>query len=173
MLTFAPVTQTDVEQFARWRYEPPYNVYNENPSEPLEADYLAYFLDPENNLYSIFDQAGELVAYCSFGRDGQVPGGDYSADALDLGLGMRPDLTGQGRGIEFVRAMIDFALEKFRPVALRVTIAKFNHRAQRVWQKAGFQQLSQFDRPSNGMPFLIFVHEDITFNDLTKRFSQS
>lgn len=28
------------------------------------------------------------MGYCCFGTDARVPGGDYSADALDIGLGM-------------------------------------------------------------------------------------
>ncbi len=42
-----------------------------------------------------------MVGFCSFGVDGRVPGGDYPDGPLDVGMGMRPDLTAAawGRGI--------------------------------------------------------------------------
>ena len=155
--TFKPISQADVWAFAAWRYQPPYDVYNEPPPEEGAADYLAYFLEPDYHFHAVYDERDELVAVCSFGPDGQVPGGDYRAEGLDIGLGVRPDLTGQGRGAEFVRATVDFALTTFRPALLRVTIAAFNRRACRVWQRAGFKQSQTFRRAEDEMEFVILV----------------
>lgn len=85
------------------------------------------------------DENSELVAYCSFGQDGQVTGADYRDQALDIGMGIRPDLTGRGKGAEYAKAVLEFADSFFKPKAFRVTIAAFNKRAIRVWQKLGFQ----------------------------------
>ena len=156
--TFTPVTKVDVREFVYWAYEPPYDVYNMlAPSDQLEEDDLAYFLDPVYNYHTIRDEAGQMVGFCSFGLDGQVPGGDYGDEALDIGLGVRPDLTGQGRGFAFVRATIDFADQAFKPTVLRVTIASFNQRAQHVWQKAGFNRVREFTHERSRMSFIIFV----------------
>lgn len=54
-----------------------------------------------------------------------------------------------------IKQVIAFALVTFAPPALRVTIAAFNGRAQRVWQKAGFAEVSRFGRERDRMPFLI------------------
>jgi hypothetical protein len=40
-----------------------------------------------------------------------------------------------------------------------VTIAVFNARAQRVWQKAGFRFAQRFERSTDGAPFLILLRE--------------
>ncbi len=150
-----PATKDDIRQIFTWHYPPPYDIYDAGEG-PTEAD-LAYHLDPRYHYHVLVDEAGTMVAFCSFGADGQVPGGDYRADALDIGLGVRPDLTGHGRGIGFVQQVVDFALATFAPRALRVTIAAFNGRAQRVWQNAGFVEVSRFGRERDQMPFVIYV----------------
>jgi len=141
-----------------WRYEPPYDVYNPDPNH--SASYLADLLNPHYAYHAMWSgQPPVLVAFCCFGPDAQVPGGDYSAPALDLGLGVRPDLTGQGHGLDFVQAVCGYACAHFKPPALRATIAQFNRRAQRVWEKAGFQQAQRFCNP-DGIEFVIFTKPD-------------
>jgi RimJ/RimL family protein N-acetyltransferase len=106
------------------------------------------------------DENSGLVGYCSFGQDGQVTGGDYCDDALDVGIGVRPDLTGQGKGIEYAKTVLEFAESKLSPKAFRVTIAAFNKRALRVWQKLEFEHQQSFERKSDGMQFIVLVRVD-------------
>lgn len=154
---FTPMDEANARVVCGWTYEQPYDLYN----TPMEArrQTVEYLTDHRNHYYLITDGQGELLAYCCFGQEGQVPGGDYPQDALDLGLGVRPDLTGQGRGGMFVQAVVDFAREQHAPKRLRVTIADFNKRAQRVWEKAGFQFEQRFERHLDRMPFVILTRE--------------
>jgi len=138
-----------------WRYEPPYDIYN-LPSDEVEI-VVQYMIDPQNAYSSITDEQEQLVAYCCFGREGQVPGGDYSSDALDIGMGVRPELTGRGFGHEFVNSVLDFAGTTFGPCVYRVTVAEFNERALSVWEKAGFQRVERFHRDRDKRPFIILV----------------
>ncbi|NIV29393.1 MAG: GNAT family N-acetyltransferase, partial [Anaerolineae bacterium] len=68
-----------------------------------------------------------------------------------------PDLTGQGLGHAFVRAVLRFARHELAPTEYRVTVAEFNERALRVWQATGFRQVQQFKRTSDGMPFVVLT----------------
>jgi len=138
-----------------WRFDPPYDVYNLASDEAENV--VKSMMDPQKAYFSIMDKRGELVAYCCFGREGQVPGGDYSRDALDIGMGVRPELTGRGFGHEFVDNVIDFAGTTFSPCAYRVTVAEFNKRALRVWEKAEFQLVDRFQRDHDKRPFVILV----------------
>lgn len=157
-LRIVPITADFVREILSWRYEPPYDFYN-FVIAPQDIDKeIAYFLAPENRFRQVM-RDGVPIAGFSLGLDGQVPGGDYSAEALDIGLGVRPDLTGQGLGGEIVRAVIDFAIRLDAPPALRVTIAAFNQRALRVWQKAGFREVSRFTAEDNNVPFVILVRD--------------
>lgn len=159
-LDFRPMDEPGVRAVARWRYEPPYDIYSLNRED--EQVLVQTFLNPAYHYYQVRDQAGDLVAYCCFGPDARVPGGDYAAEALDVGLGLRPDLTGQGQGMAFVHAVLDFARRTFAPPALRVTVAGFNQRALHVWQKVGFRPIQTFERPPDGLTFVILVHEEDT-----------
>ena len=154
-LTFRPLDESSAATILDWKYEPPYHIYNLASPEP--EDTLHYLLDPQNAFYATYDQQDRLEAFCSFGPDGQVTGGDYSLPALDIGLGVRPDLTGQGHGDEYVKAVIDFANATYAPERLRVTIATFNRRARRVWEKAGFQEVQKFTGGWENTDFVILM----------------
>ncbi len=141
-LTFAPMTARDVRTVAGWTYEPPYDIYNLDAA-PLD-DLLDALLDPRNAYYAITDEAGELIGFCCYGPDARVPGGDYTAPAVDVGLGLRPDLTGQGLGPGVIGAVLDFADTILRPTIFRTTIAAFNSRSVRAFEKVGFTEVSRF-----------------------------
>jgi len=154
MLTFHLIDETSARDVMAWRYDPPYDVYNLDPdSEEL----LQYLLDRDTACYGLTDADGDLVGFCTFGTDGQVPGGDYSTEALDIGMGIRPDLTGRGTGSLYVNAVLEFAMARFAPATLRVTVARFNDRAHRVWEKAGFRETQRFERIPDGMPFTVLT----------------
>lgn len=152
-IIFSPIDEPAAREIVCWRYEPPYDIYNLEDS----TDSIQYALDPHNNFYTMRAENGELVGFCSFGEDGQVPGGDYAADALDIGMGIRPAFTGQGRGVDFSLAVLNFAQKEFQPIAFRVTIAAFNQRAQRVWQKNGFRRIQTFTHESSKREFMVMI----------------
>lgn len=137
-----------------WQYSGEYAIYNLS-TEHAEAE-IRFFVDPDNHYYAIHTLADGLIGFCCFGHDAQVPGGDYSRDygdnyggdheveVLDIGLGMRPDLTGQGKGNAFLRAILLFAQQTFAPQLFRATIASFNARSQRLFARHGFQEKARF-----------------------------
>ncbi len=138
-----------------WCYPPPYDLYDIHAADVQET--LAIFLDPAFAYHQICNETGELIGFCTFGEDARVRGGDYSQEAVDIGMGVRPDLTGKGLGTDFVQSVLEFTQKTYAPSVLRVTIAEFNQRAQRVWQKAGFEMTQRFQRPNNGLAFLILT----------------
>lgn len=154
MFAFHRVNASNVRAILSWRYQPPYDFYNDSEED---TGLVQYLLHPQNNFYSILNENSELVAYCSFGQDGQVTGGDYRDEALDIGIGIRPDLTGRGKGVEYANAVLEFADTLFKPKAFRVTIAAFNKRAIRLWQKLEFEQQQSFERGSDGMQFIVLM----------------
>lgn len=154
-LTFLPMDEATARTILAWRYEQPYALYNHDPAG-IE-DGIRAFTDPANAYYSVVDEDGHLVAYRCFGLDAQVAGGDYSADALDTGGGLRPDLTGRGLGLSGMQAGLDFSQGLYHPRAFRVTVAAFNLRAQRVCERAGFRHAQRFVRPTDGREFVILL----------------
>lgn len=149
---FEPMNATYAKQLTKWHYEPPYQMYNSTSDEAL----IGSFVDPQNAYYSILDN-GELVAFCCFGKEAQVPGGDYEKDALDIGLGVRPDRTGRGKGQMYIADVLNFARSTFNPTLFRITVAAFNERAFKAWKKAGFQQLQTFPAQKDQELFIVLV----------------
>ena len=138
-----------------WRYTSPYNYYNFD-TDTIQED-LHYLLDSKNAFYAILNLQGELEGYCSFGSDGQVPGGEYSSEALDIGMGIRPDLVGRGNGKQYAQAVVTYGANQYRAQQLRVTIAEFNKRAQRVWEQLGFEQVEKFVKIDSEKEFVIMA----------------
>lgn len=140
--------EEEAHLIAAWRYEPPYSFYDAD----ADADDLALLLGKESRdgrYFSAF--AGDaLVGFFEFKLDG---------DDVIIGLGLRPDLTGRRLGLPFVEAGMAFARERFRPSRFRLSVATFNERAIRVYERAGFFPLRRYDHETNGgvHPFLEMV----------------
>jgi ribosomal-protein-alanine N-acetyltransferase len=126
-----PASAENFELMARWRYPPPYDFYD-GDVEPV--------LNPER-FFAALDEAREVIGFYYF---------ESKPPDLDYGLGLRPDLTGQGLGLEFFRAGLEFARERYRPARVVLHVAAFNERARQVYERAGFRVVSEhvrtFDR---------------------------
>jgi [ribosomal protein S18]-alanine N-acetyltransferase len=142
--SFTPMTEDDARAVAAWRYPPPYDVYDMGDSD----DSFAELLDRRSPHFAVRDERDALVGFFAFGTAAAV--GDVcvpallSADqTLSVGLGLRPDLTGQRRGLgqAFVLAGLDFARRTFAPAAFRLFVLTFNERAIRVYESAGFTRV--------------------------------
>lgn len=145
-LTFAPMTSAVASEIAAWTYEPPYDIYNVAPGDRQKA--VAEMVEPAAGYFAISDAGNdELIGFCCFGAVGRVPGGDYTAPAFDVGIGLRPDLTGRGIGPTVIAAMLDYANAVFNARAFRATIAAFNERSQRAFASVGFEQKAVFTTP--------------------------
>jgi ribosomal-protein-alanine N-acetyltransferase len=155
---FKPMTEACARLALSWCYEPPYDFYNHDTTQ-LDALIHNSFLNPAYHYFSVLDDQDVLIAFRCFGEDARVPGGDYSAEALDMGGGLRPDLTGHGLGPQVIRAAMDFARAEFSPRAFRATVAEFNLRAQRACEKVGYVLIQHFIATHSGVPFVILIRD--------------
>ena len=130
-------------------------------SDPEGLEELVGSPERRRGYYAV-RSGGELVGFFCFGPGGQLPSFDYAADgSLDIGLGLRPDLTGRGLGLEFVLAGLEFGRRHFAPAGFRLAVARFNERAIQVYERAGFQRVTVFTHHTNGAdyPFLLMIRE--------------
>ncbi len=153
-----PLEEQDARDILSWRYPSPYDFYNP-PQDDHAEHYISQFMEPALAFHAIIDEQAKFVGFCSFGSDGQVPGGDYSEDALDIGLGMRPELTGQGRGEAFFDAILKHGLATFKPQRVRLTVASFNQRAMALYQKFGFTYHDEFVDSVLAVSYVVLVRE--------------
>lgn len=145
LFTFTDMGELDARTIQTWRYEEPYAIYSYTPSEQG----LAEMLEPRSPHYAVRDEQGALVGFFCYGTSAQVWENAvpalYDEDrTVAIGLGLRPDLTGQGLGLAFVTAGLDFARERFAPRCFRLFVLSFNQRARRVYERAGFTHVREF-----------------------------
>lgn len=155
-LRFETMTVEAAHEMITWRYEGDYSLYNID-AEDIEAE-LVYMCDPANHYYAIYE-AESLIGHVSFYADARVKGGDYSADALDIGIGMRPDTTGKGNGSAIIAEILKFAREQYQPKAFRATIIAWNKRSQKATTNNGFEEVSRFRSDAHDTDFIIFMRE--------------
>jgi len=127
LVKIQPMTSDDYAERATWRYEPGYEFYDET-DEPVQ--------NPERH-FAVLDDAGALIGFYYFEQKG---------DVLEYGLGLRPDLTGRGLGLDFFRAGLEFGRERYRPALVRLFVAAFNARAIKVYERAGFRETGRHVR---------------------------
>jgi RimJ/RimL family protein N-acetyltransferase len=135
------------KQISKWIYKEPYSIYSMDESKTCINELLNGYY------YSASDIENNLVGYYCFGESAQVPVGNQFGvydlkDITDVGLGIKPDLCGQGLGDKFFVSGLDFARNKLSAKEFRLTVATFNQRAIKVYQRVGFKKVNSFDRIS-------------------------
>ena len=156
LFTVIPLEDLHARKILSWKYDPPYDFYNP-PADSDEDEVVREFLKPVLQFHAVMDKNNTMVGFCSFGIDGQVQGGDYNAEALDIGLGMHPDMTGKGHGKRFFQCILDFAYRKYAPRMIRLTVARFNRRALNLYYKFGFIEESRFLNTNRGEEYIILT----------------
>lgn len=154
-LKITNMTVNVAREIIGWRYADDYAIYNLD-TDDVDTE-VEFFLDPQNHYYAIVDENDVVVGHCVFYAEGRVPGGDYAQDALDIGIGMRPDWTGQGKGSDITKLVMQFGQEKYNPSHFRATVAAWNERAQKVCSNNGFEEVSRFKATSTGKEFVILM----------------
>jgi RimJ/RimL family protein N-acetyltransferase len=141
-----PFSDEHAEEIALWHYEPPYDFYDP-ASDPVDAQ-LLYDTAARHLYRAVVDETGELIGWWYL-----VPGGDE----VEIGLGLRPDLTGRGLGRRFVELELEYARREWVPARFRLYVAAFNERARKLYERLGFVEVSRHVstyEPFGAMEFL-------------------
>jgi len=138
---FVPMKGKYANIVSKWHYDGLYSFYDMAADE----DDLRIFTDTENwhnIIRAVLNEDDELVGWASFYTEN---------DELWLSLGLRPDLTGQGLGEEFVLECVRYAVAqyKFTRSTVKLAVALFNQRAIKVYRKAGFVETNKTVRKTH------------------------
>ncbi len=144
MIFINDMDESSAKQISEWKYDAPYSMYSMDGSDECISELL------NGSYYLAKDEKGIIGFYC-FGQASHVPAGNLHGayedkSFTDIGLAMRPDLCGKGLGYEFITKEIEFAKALFGTDRLRLTVADFNERAIKVYERAGFKQVMDFNR---------------------------
>ncbi len=135
---FRPMRLSDALAASHWRYPGAYAIYDLDLAELV---FYAIFRAPLRALgvypLAVAIPGDPFISVFSLIRRGSD---------VELGVGMRPDLMGQGLGLEMMLQGMDYARQRLHPATFSLEVATFNRRAIAVYERAGFQ-------PSSTKPF--------------------
>ncbi|OZU87138.1 GNAT family N-acetyltransferase [Virgibacillus indicus] len=136
------MTEKFAAEILSWKYTKPYDFYNSE----LTSEALSEML--EESYFALVDSDDELVGFFCIGESAQVPAGNpfgaYNKGCVDIGIGMKPVLTGKGCGYEFLTFILSYVQQNFPDQAIRLTVATFNKRAIHIYEKVGFTKEKAF-----------------------------
>jgi len=141
IFSFQQMLQEEAEEIANeWKYSGIYSFYDITTDEKDYAE-LVNQTKRSNNYFSCYVD-NELVAY-------------YSVDIVDenkaeIGLGLRPEFTGRGYGLNFVNEVMIHITSWSGVTNFMLSVALFNQRAIKVYKKAGFSEVEVYMQNTNG-----------------------
>lgn len=131
----------------QWKYPGEYAFYDMTADEEDYKEFTDENLRNENDHFAVW-QGDELVGFfCVIPED---------AD-LEIGLGLRPDLCGKGAGRFFLEAILGFVEANYTYQNCVLSVAAFNQRAIKVYQRCGFTVCSTEIRRTNGGEYVFIV----------------
>ncbi|MCM3757325.1 GNAT family N-acetyltransferase [Sporosarcina aquimarina] len=140
---FSKMSQKQAENIAsNWHYEGKYSFYDIAADE----EDLAEFLAPQERgekYFSVRLDEEEIGFFCF----------EYETGSVEIGLGMKPELTGRGLGLDFLKSGLNYAISKYNPENITLSVATFNERAIKLYIKAGFETTGTFMQDTNGSRF--------------------
>jgi [ribosomal protein S18]-alanine N-acetyltransferase len=147
------MTREFAQEILTWRYEHPYDFYNNEPNEEGFNELMT------KGYFAVVNEEGKLFGFYCIGEAAQVPAGRaagaYDYDASDIGIGMKPEHTGKGKGRSFFQFVLEMIAKDHSGIPLRLTVAKFNKRAIKLYENNGFYTKSEFN--SGATVFLTMV----------------
>lgn len=154
ILHVVPMQEEHAELICGWKYAPPYNIYSWLPWEQMKAIEVE-FGDAQlrQQQYAIIlDQHDQVYGFAQYFPLQHV---------TRIGLGMRPDLCGQGLGKAFVTAIVQEAIRRNPSNEIDLEVLTWNNRAIQVYLKSGFVIQDTYERqtPSGLKPFHCMVYE--------------
>ncbi len=139
------LTQRNAEEIAdHLHYNDDYPFYDmENDREDYEE-----IISPKqrrDRYFQILNAAGNLVAFFCIESEDAV--------RAEVGLEMVPALMGKGLGSELMRVIEEYVKRHTDFKTIILSVASFNQRALKVYQRAGFERVGVENEESNGGVF--------------------
>jgi len=139
-LTLEPMTEQDGKAICGWRYPEPYHLFRWPPWNDMvkhEREFGDPLIRSKQYLSVRNADSGELVGYVQL-----FP----MERTVRLGMGLRPDCCDRGWGTHLTRLLIQEASRRQPGAEIDLEVEKWNQRAIRTYEKAGFVVTDRYDR---------------------------
>jgi ribosomal-protein-alanine N-acetyltransferase len=124
-----------------WKYAGEYSFYDITADD---EDY-AEFIDEKRRKENYFEvyENDQLIGFFSIEHN-------QKEKVIDLGVGMKPEWTGKGKGQPFLESILPFIKQSYEIDTVTLAVATFNKRAITVYERLGFERIEIFTMRTNG-----------------------
>ncbi|SFT27382.1 GNAT family N-acetyltransferase [Paenibacillus sp. BC26] len=139
--TVVPLSDALAEELSTWRYEPPYDFYNWSTWEVMQQLGIEFgdAYVREQQYAAVTHDDGRLVGFAQF-----FP----LLGVTRIGLGLRPDLCGQGLGLPLLQAIVAEAIRRAPNDIIDLEVHVWNTRAIRTYERSGFIITDTYAKPT-------------------------
>lgn len=138
------LSQCHAEEIANeWKNEGIYKFYDATEDEEDYQELISQELRGEQYFEVLSED--QLIGF--FVVNDSIP------KVVDYGLGMKPELTGHGNGKLFIQKTIQYILENYYVETITLSVALFNKRAIKCYEKCGFIKEKEFTMETNGSQY--------------------
>ncbi len=132
-----PFTRADVDDWVAWpqHQDPLFRDYNSPHLSPRERDlwYADRAARPDHEMYALVDAGSDRLIGRLFLR--QI---DRVKCSAVLGVDLRSDMLNAGLGTDALRTFTRYYFTVLQQNSLKLDVAGYNYRAQRVYEKLGW-----------------------------------
>lgn len=121
-----------------WKYPDLYSFYNmtEDPEDYEEMTTPSLRAD---NYFQVLND-NELFGFFTL---------SLTESIVEIGIGIKPEYTSKGLGEEFIKTIIEFIKDNYNISTIRLGVAEFNTRAQKVYNRLGFSKTRKYSQKTN------------------------
>lgn len=132
-------TKENAMEVCQWRYNDEYSIYDYPSWEEASKGKWGITIEEKrkNEFQSILNEKDEFCGYIRMIE---------SSDHILIGLGLKPELCGQGLGNQLMEIIKKQCFEKFPNKKICLEVREFNKRAIRCYEKAGFRVVDKYEK---------------------------
>lgn len=138
-----------VEIADEWKYEPPYDFYDMT-ADVEDYEELIDMKSRADHYYSVLENQKLIGFFCVFPVESKTI-------EIELGLGLKPELTGKGLGRKFMTLTLVYIEQALGCRKVWLSVADFNQRAVKLYQQVGFEYVNEKTQDSNGGKYNFIV----------------
>ena len=129
-------TEQDAKEICSWTYPDEYSVYNMGTWDRVVQEKWAIANEEkrQEQFRSVYEN-NKLIGYFRF-RD--IDG------IINIGLGMKPELCGQGKGKQFLQYIL--STEELKNKNIELEVRNFNARAIKSYENVGFKKIKETEK---------------------------
>jgi RimJ/RimL family protein N-acetyltransferase len=148
-LLVRPMNADDAVRVAGWRYREQWSAYDLASSADLLHQLHLY--------WAVTDTSGSTIGFFCVGAAARVPGLEADSPFIVVGVGVDPELVGQGMGHAFGDVVVGHVAREHPGRPLRAAVQAWNVRSLRFTARLGFIDVGELVSPLERVSYRVLV----------------